>query len=731
MKMKLASERCGRRTTPSTARRGWFGGKLSPAGREISAACGAAALAADANSRCRDHLPWLVCGVRVSGGLRKLWARCGGITLAFAVFASAMLCPAPVWSQMMSGTVLSFVASTTVVEGGDDVELRIGVLLNHVGRRVEIELTGSGTAVRGTDYSLIAADPAQGIALGDGITTITLRVDSVPDEPLRLLLRPRGGDRFRQGDRFLNLRISSYRVVPESGGTVALPPALDFTIVDDEPPTVQQILVGQRDSFICVHLDDRSVRCVGNNSDGRSTPPADLGPVAQLGVGAEHSCALTISGQVRCWGSDEDGRSSPPENLGTVAQLAVGFSHSCVLTVLGEVLCWGSDRFAPMPPMDLDLVAQLAVSPYHNCAVTDSGEVRCWGENGNSQSSPTVGLDPVAQLAVSSFHSCALTVSGEVRCWGRSFNGESSPPEDLAPVAQIGVGNGYSCALTVSGEVRCWGYDGDGRSSPPVDLGQVVQLSVGEFHSCALTVSGQLRCWGSLLDVLSLPPGLVAAVETRGRCALLADGTAYCPLISGLVPPELRPSVVMSVWPRQLGPGQRAAIRFSALQRITGAFTARIEVYGEGSAEIGSDYRLLDSSGTPLEAKVEADGSYRYQLQGNPPMGWLEATDDDRSALLYVRPLELLSASGPAPSIRKVAQSIELIDRLSFTASTETLVEGGEEVQLGIVLPLAHSTTSLRVELELTVSGTALAGSAPPPPPPPPTFWFWYSPGGF
>ena len=50
-----------------------------------------------------------------------------------------------------------------------------------------------------------------------------------------------------------------------------------------------------------------------------------------------------------------------------------------------------------------------------------------------------------------------------------------------------------------------------------------------------------------------------------------------------LVPPGLGASeVVMSVWPRQLLPGQRAAIRFAALGGSVGAFTARIEVFGEG-----------------------------------------------------------------------------------------------------------------------------------------------------
>ena len=549
--------------------------------------------------------------------------------------------------------------------------------------------------------------------LGYGTTTITLRVDSAPDEPLRLLLRPRADDRISQGIRFLNLRISSYRVVPEIGATVALPPALDFTIRDDEPPGAQQVVVGgDTRGLACVHLNDGSVRCGGDNSFGQATPPEDLGPVTQIGVGHLYGCALTLSGRVRCWGHPGDGRTMPPANLNQVAQIVVGRRHSCAVTASGQVGCWGRNDFRQAtPPGDLGPVAQIGLGGRYSCALTISGQVRCWGYPRDGRTTPPVELGPVAQLGVGSGHNCALTVSGQVRCWGFDANGRTTPPVDLGAVAQLAVGESHSCALTVSGRVRCWGDNSYGQAMPPVDLGPVAQLSVGRFHSCALKVSDQLRCWGTGVDISHLPPGLVTAIDPDSRCALLAEGSVYCPSRPELAPFELRSDVVMSVWPRQLLPGQRAAIRFSVLREATGteAFSARIEVFGERAAEIGGYYRLLDGNGIPLETEVEADGSYRYQLQGNPPMAWLEATGDDRSSRLYVRPLELLSASGPAPSIRKVAQSIELIDGLSFTASTYHVTEGAEDTQLSIMLPLAH--IGLQVEMELTVSGTALAGS--------------------
>ena len=611
--------------------------------------------------------------------------------------------------ELIAGPFLT-ASTATVTEGAAAVELSILLPLADEGLPVELELTVSGTALAGADYTLAPA-PGQGIVFaGEKNSTITLSVESAPAERLRLLLQIRADDRIVQGTRFLNLRLSGYSVMPESGEPAELPRALNIALLDDEPLTVQQLQVGKNGDFACVLLSGGVVRCTGNDAHGRATPPADLGPVAQLGVGIDFACALTVSGELRCWGSDAGGRSSPPQVLGSVAQLTVADRRSCALTVAGALHCWGlhNDLLTvarALPPSDLSPVVQVAVGAFHSCAVTVSGKVRCWGSTGLSQSSPPDDLGPVAQVAVGRVHSCALTISGELHCWG---DGASTPPHDLDPFVQLAAGRDHNCALTVGGRVRCWGDNDLGQSTPPDDLGPVAQLSVGESHACVLTVSQGLRCWGNVADkISSLPPGAVTAVEISGRCALLADGSVVCPDNPQLVPPELAAGdVVMAVWPQRLNPGEQAAIRFADLRETTTAFTARIEILGGGAADVSSYYRLLSSTGTVLVAAGDANS---VLLTGNPPMAWLEASGVSRFSRLYVRPIELLSASDSTPSIRVVQQLIELIDRLSFTASTDTLTEGGEAAQLSIVLPAAHA--GLPLELELAVSGNALAGS--------------------
>ena len=596
---------------------------------------------------------------------------------------------------------LSFIAAASMItEGADGVELQIRVPQEHVGSRVEIELTAGGTAMAGSDYTLDAAEPAQGIILGDGSnSTITLRVDPAPAEPLRLLLRPRGDDLISQGQRLLNLRISGYRVVPESAGTVDLPPALDLTIVDDDPLTVQQVqLVPFSGTFACVRLSDGSLRCMGRNVNGRTTPPDDLGPATQLGLGSIHACVLTVSGRVRCWGSNENGRATPPADLDQVVQLAVASRHNCALTALGTVHCWGDDSAGQAtPPADLGPVAEIALNQFHSCAVTVGGQVRCWGANGASHVRPPAGLNQVVEIGLGNFYSCARTMSGQVRCWGGN-NDQFSPPSDLGPgralgpAAQLAVGAGHTCALTISGQVRCWGENRRGQSDPPAGLAPAAQLAVGNNHSCAWTLQGKLHCWGFVINVSSLPPGMVTAVDTSGSCALLVDGSLYCPSRSTVFPSELHyGNGLMSVWPRQLLPGERAAIRFASL-RNSGAFTAQFEVFGDGAAEPGRDYRLWDSDsgGQPLEA--EEDGSYLIEA-GLAPMAWLEILVDDRDLLLYVRPLELRLNDGSELSIRNVVQPVEL----ALSAKLVVQIPGGAKQLL-----TADNMTPILLRLSLT-----------------------------
>ncbi|MCB1555305.1 MAG: hypothetical protein KDJ14_16010 [Xanthomonadales bacterium] len=320
----------------------------------------------------------------------------------------------------------------------------------------------------------------------------------------------------------------------------------------------------------CAALSDGGARCWGYNflaqvGDGSRTDRllpvrvVDLNdPLAALGLGESHSCALTQGGVVRCWGMNVYGqlgdgttdlglRPVTARNLGTgVLQVGGGENNSCALTAQHGVKCWGAnysgqlgdgtttDRLLAVDVVGLTGgVRSIAVGHRHTCAVTDAGGVKCWGFNfagqlGDGQnedrSTPVdaQGLrSGIVQVAAGLRHTCALSGSGAVSCWGDNSylqlgsdvdeNGTSVP----TPVIGLGeaaialdLGNHHSCALMASRRVLCWGRNdlgqlGDGsiiRSNRPVAvqglLADVQSIGIGQDHGCARQADGSLRCWG-------------------------------------------------------------------------------------------------------------------------------------------------------------------------------------------------------------------------------------------
>jgi cysteine-rich repeat protein len=308
------------------------------------------------------------------------------------------------------------------------------------------------------------------------------------------------------------------------------------------------------------------------------------GPIKQLAAGGGHTCALMETGTVRCWGwgkhgqlgyghTENIGDRSHPASLfgvdlgGVVAQLAAGANHTCALKMTGAVYCWGSGQHGqlgyastksigddedPAASGNVEVgepVKQIAAGHSHTCALSRAGAVRCWGraqegqlgyghtvnigDNEHPEAAGDVQLGGSAvQIAAGAWHTCALLEKGTVRCWGSgaqgqlgygtlstSVIGDDETPAAIGdvnvggPVKQLVAGGFHTCALLESGDVRCWGSgeygelgqgsteaigdDEDPATVPPVPLGgQVRQLAAGGSHTCALLETGAVRCWG-------------------------------------------------------------------------------------------------------------------------------------------------------------------------------------------------------------------------------------------
>ena len=251
------------------------------------------------------------------------------------------------------------------------------------------------------------------------------------------------------------------------------------------------------------------------------------GPVQQIATAAHRSCAVLENGAVRCWGLGEYGAlgygnvetvgdDEAPASVGDVpvggpvAEIAMGFDHTCAVLRSGALRCWGNGRSGVLGYGNTDNIGD-------DETPAEAGDVDVGG--------------PVRHVAASLYATCAVLVDGAVRCWGEwaplqldapAWIGDDETPGSVPPievggtVLSVSVGVRRACAVLDGGRARCWGdgphvplgygnlqYIGD--DEPPAaagDLqlgGPVVQIGAESRHICALLQNGDVRCWGGVM----------------------------------------------------------------------------------------------------------------------------------------------------------------------------------------------------------------------------------------
>jgi alpha-tubulin suppressor-like RCC1 family protein len=268
---------------------------------------------------------------------------------------------------------------------------------------------------------------------------------------------------------------------------------------------------------------------------------------AFLGVGSNHACAVTTTGEVACWGAaygngTSENQATPVLVLGLTDAIAVsgGSSHSCALRKTRDVVCWGTnaagqlgdgsteDRLEPAPVSNLTAVRSVSAGGEHTCALLESGDVACWGANeygevgvreGAVRTLPAAvpGVSNVRAISAGGRNTCALLDSGEVSCWGWQWQDEvgvSGPDPVLLPgvasAVQVSAGLNHDCLVLETGEAACRGYGrqgqlGDGENGTQDDPRTVLNLADaimiaaglgGYGHTCAVRQTGAVVCWG-------------------------------------------------------------------------------------------------------------------------------------------------------------------------------------------------------------------------------------------
>jgi alpha-tubulin suppressor-like RCC1 family protein len=326
-------------------------------------------------------------------------------------------------------------------------------------------------------------------------------------------------------------------------------------------------------------------------------------PFTQLTGGGGHTCGLTASGRAWCWGANGSGQlgnNSTADRLTPVdvhiqqgginlVQIAAGANHTCALSSTGQVWCWGlnssgqlgnnstTNRRTPVAVQQGALsFVRIAAGAFHTCVRTATGATYCWGANNKGQvgdNTTTNRLTPTAvqgsipsdNLALGREHSCGAT--SDTWCWGDNSSGQlgnNSTVQSNVPVrvkqgtlghVKIVAGAYFTCRL-FRGQPWCWGANesgqlGNGTTSArytpvSVALFDIAQISAGYAHACGRGYSSsQSYCWGdntfgqlgdnTVVDRLTpvvVQQGATSYVEiatgSYHSCGRVATGRAFC-----------------------------------------------------------------------------------------------------------------------------------------------------------------------------------------------------------
>jgi alpha-tubulin suppressor-like RCC1 family protein len=247
------------------------------------------------------------------------------------------------------------------------------------------------------------------------------------------------------------------------------------------------------------------------------TLPGATGPVIRVAAGAEHSLALTATGQLYSFGEDSYGQlgtlpkhrfeASPtpalvtlPGASGPVTQIAAGGSFSLAVTATGQLYAFGDNFLGELGNPINNLTEEVFVANPTPARVTLPGEV-----------------GPVIQAAAGAEHSLALTATGQLYAFGGDQEGDLGFPPGRAPgltphptpglvtlpgasgrIVRIAAGGGDSLALTSTGELYSFGSDywGELGFPPRKEDGKEEDLPNPTPTRVALPASGETMATG-------------------------------------------------------------------------------------------------------------------------------------------------------------------------------------------------------------------------------------------
>jgi len=229
--------------------------------------------------------------------------------------------------------------------------------------------------------------------------------------------------------------------------------------------------------FVCAALSNGKINCWGYNGHGElgnggtanSYIPVEVSGITdakEVDCGFYHCCARLATGAVKCWGYNNYGqlgdtttttRTSPVQVSGLTSgavDIGVGAEHSCAVMSDGTVKCWGYNGYGECgdgttttprttPVQVLNINNALRVDAFYGystftgstCAVLSNNKAKCWGYNGygklgdgttTGRTTPVdvVGAENVVDVSMGYDHTCYLFKDSSMKCVGTNSNGQ-------------------------------------------------------------------------------------------------------------------------------------------------------------------------------------------------------------------------------------------------------------------------------------------------------------------